>query len=300
MRTDLSQTTFLARKLRQHYIWRRILLERMTEPLHLNLISAGVWLFGSFRAKVAFDLVLRHHHACGILKAADQAKRLGIERLTLLEFGVAAGTGLMNMARVASEVTHCTGVAFDIYGFDTGQGMPPPRTFRDHPELFQAGDFVMDVASLRRSLPDNVHLVLGEVADTVPGFIEGLEVSAPVGFVSIDVDYYYSTKDALRVLIGEPEKYLPTTCIYLDDIEGESYNSYCGEQLAVHEFNQENELRKIEKNPFFNKSRIFQRAPWIDHMFTLHVLDHPTRATIHQARDRQGLVNPYLTAAGRP
>ena len=49
--------------------------ERLSEPLHLNAISAFVALFGSFRRKVEYDLVLRPQNAFGILKAADSAKR---------------------------------------------------------------------------------------------------------------------------------------------------------------------------------------------------------------------------------
>lgn len=288
-----NQVSFLLGKLRQRYVWRRIFLERLAEPVHLNALSVLVWAFGSFRAKVAFDLVLRHHHAYGILAAADQANQLGIERVALLEFGVAGGTGLLNMAHVAARVTACTGVEFDIYGFDTGAGLPPPRSYRDHPELYQAGDFVMDVERLRRSLPPNVQLVLGDIADTAPAWLDS-RPSAPVGFVSVDLDYYYSTKDALQALVGPPEAYLPQTHVYLDDMEQESHNSYCGEQLAVREFNQENELRKIERHPFFRNTRVFQRAPWIGHMFLLHVLDHPTRATLEQPREALRLLNPYL------
>lgn len=294
MTGSLRQSSFLAGKLRQKHVWKRILLERITEPVHLNVASVFVWLFGSFRAKVAFDLVLRHHHAYGILHAADNARQLGFDRITLLEFGVAHGTGLLNMAAVAHEVTQATGVRCDIYGFDTGKGMPAPRSFRDHPELFQAGDFVMDVNSLEELLPPTVQLVLGDVAETVPQFLQELDVRSPIGFVSLDLDYYYSTKDALLIFDAAPECYLPTTILYLDDIEGDSYNSYCGELLAVAEFNQEHDFRKIEVDPFLGKSRIFHRARWVGHMRTLHVLDHPSRNVLTAQREPQRLLNPYL------
>ncbi len=289
-----NQSTFLRDKLRQRHVWRRVLLERMAEPLHLNLLSLLVWMFGSFRSRVAFDLVLRHHHAYGVLAAADQARTLGIDRLALLEFGVGSGTGLLNMAHVAAQVTACSGVEFDIYGFDTGSGLPPPESYRDHPELFQAGDFRMDVDRLRATLPPNVTLVLGDVATTSVEWVRTRSSSAPVGFVSVDLDYYYSTKSALLALLGPSEAYLPQTHVYLDDIQEESHNSYCGELLAVREFNEENELRKIERHFFFPHSRVFQRAPWIGHMFILHVLDHPTRSTLDQGREPLRLLNPYL------
>ena len=51
---------------------RRILRERLTEPLHLNVASLFVAAFGSVRSKIAFDLIQRPHYAYGLLEAADQ------------------------------------------------------------------------------------------------------------------------------------------------------------------------------------------------------------------------------------
>ena len=50
---------FLLSKLKDVDFWERHLRDRLAEPLHLNLISLFVQAFGSFRAKVAFDLVER-------------------------------------------------------------------------------------------------------------------------------------------------------------------------------------------------------------------------------------------------
>jgi hypothetical protein len=68
---------FLLKRLSRRQVWKRIFLERLTEPLHLNLLALPVALFGSFRTKVAFDLIVRQHHAFGLLRAADWAKGAG-------------------------------------------------------------------------------------------------------------------------------------------------------------------------------------------------------------------------------
>src|SRR5262245_1610479 len=115
------------KKLSHRYIWDRIFYERLTEPIHLNILAAFVWAFGSYRSKIHYDLIIRSNNAYGILKAADEAKRLGIKTVSLVEFGVAAGAGLMNMAKIASRVTRETDISFKIYGFDTGKGMPVAR-----------------------------------------------------------------------------------------------------------------------------------------------------------------------------
>ena len=173
----------MLRKLRHGYIWKRIFFERFTEPLHLNLLGLFVFFFGTFRLKVLFDLVLRPHNAYAILKAADDAKKLGIKTISLIEFGVSSGTGLMNMTRIAKKVSKLTGVRINLYGFDTGEGMPPPVDYRDHPDIYQVGDDAMPVQMVTDNLDDNVRLILGNVSDTVADFIAHLPEDEPIGYI---------------------------------------------------------------------------------------------------------------------
>jgi len=290
---------FLFRRLAQRKIWTRIFRERLTEPLHLNLWSLFVWAFGSYRAKIDYDLVVRQNNAYCILKAADFARSQNIRTVSLIEFGVASGTGLLNMAQIAGQVTRATGVSFKLYGFDSGQGMPPARDYRDHPDLYQQGDFAMNQDELKKHLPANVHLIIGEVAKTIPEFISRLSPAEPVGYVVFDLDYYFSMRDALKILQdANPEKYLPITLTYLDDIALDEHNSYCGELLAVNEFNAENPLRKIERNAFFENARIFRRALWLKQIFFFHVLDHPSRSRIQVIDNKRAMFNPYLKFEG--
>jgi len=292
---------FLLRKLQHKDVWERILRERLTEPLHLNGLSLLVWAVGSYRAKIAFDLVVRQWNAYGILKAADQAKALGISRVSLVEFGVAAGAGLMNMAEIARRVTRVTGVQFQLYGFDTGAGLPPPSDYRDHPDLYQQGECGMDVEALRNALPPNAQLVLGDLAHTVRPFIDALSPREPIGYVSVDVDYYSSTVSALRMLTASPEKYLPVTVMFFDDVNNERHTSACGELLAIDEFNRAHRLRQIEQHQFLENSRVFRRADWIKHIYYLHVLDHPHRSTrSREALPKVWIENPYLKPPAIP
>lgn len=282
------------KKLTRAYIWRRILYERLSEPLHLNLIAVFVAIFGSLRSKIACDLILRHQHAYALLAAADEAKRLGFERTTIIEFGVAAGAGLMNLQQIANRIEKATGIGFDIYGFDSGTGMPPPESFKDHPDLYQAGDFPMDQTALKARLQTNTRLVIGDVSDTVSQIIkEGFE-KRPIGFVSIDVDYYRSTVDSLRILESDAKNYLPKVIVYLDDLEDMAHNSRCGELAAVYEFNEAHPMRFIERHAFLRGYRLFKNARWIDHIFQCHVLDHETRNVLVQDRKKVVLSNPYL------
>lgn len=284
---------FLLRKLTHGHIWRRIFLERLAEPIHLNLASLPVALFGSDRAKIAFDLVVRQQHAFGLLKAAEVARGMGVSRVSALEFGVANGAGLLNLCEVGARITRMTGVEFEVVGFDTGRGMPTPRDYRDHPEFYRHLDYPMqNQEALEQRLPANARLIIGDVAETVPQFLAGS--GAPVGFVSVDVDYYWSSVEALRVLDGAPARYLPTVILYLDDIGYDEHNVFAGELLALEEFNQAHALRKITRFNMLRQKRLFQRAKWIEHMYTAHIFDHPVRAEALQQRGGIVLQNYYL------
>src|SRR6516165_597957 len=120
---------------------RRLLAERGTEPLHMTLMAVPVAFVRFLPSKVEFDLIKRRQYAWPMLFAADQAKSLGIKTVSVVEFGVAAGAGLLNMCSIASRTAKATGTEFRVYGFDTGTGMPPALDYRDQPDRFQQGDF---------------------------------------------------------------------------------------------------------------------------------------------------------------
>lgn len=275
------------------YIWRRLfakgrfrslVVERLSEPLHMNAMAVLIAVFGSFRQKVDFDLIVRPQFAFPILFAADFAKRRCVPRITIAEFGVASGAGLINMCNIAASVTKETGIQIDIVGFDTGTGMPKGLDYRDHPECFQPGDFPMNADALRRALPSNAKLVLGPIRETVKDFIASLSPEAPLAFISVDVDYYSSAVDVLKVLEGSPNKYLPIILTYLDDIRIDGANPWCGELLAVQEFNASHALRKIAPFTMLRSKRLFKNPRWIDQIYMAHIFDHRTRTFDHRTR----------------
>lgn len=272
-------------------------MERLTEPLHLNLLSMPVAAFGSFRTKVAWDLVVRQHYAFGALEAADIARGCGLPAVTLIEVGVASGGGLMNLALIAARVSKETGVRCEVHGFDSGTGMPAPVDYRDHPDLYAAGDFAMDPEALRAILPPGCELHLGPLRTTIPAFLDSVRRDAPIGFVALDVDYWSSTTEALEVLKGRPEKYLPRGVVYVDDVALEEHNSGAGASLAIAQFNDEMLQRRLERHAFFENRRIFRRPGWIKQTMFLHVLDHPRRCKPPPALPKRYIENPYLGAS---
>jgi hypothetical protein len=286
---------YVLRRLAHREKLAKVFVERLTEPLHLNALSALVDVLGSYRMKVAFDLVVRQQYAFPVLYAADAAKRFGYDCVTLVELGVASGSGLLNMCRIAERTTRATGIQFRIVGFDAGKGMPPAIDYRDLPEHFQAGDFPMtDLPGLKRALPSNAELIIGDIAETAPAFARTLSKDNPLGFVAVDVDYYSAAKSALAILDGAPENYLPLVPVYFDDIGVDGSNPWNGELLAASEFNAENMLRKIAPFTLLRSRRIFKNTQWIDRMYAAHIHDHPYRSPDHKRKTKRVIANEYL------
>ena len=71
---------------------------------------------------------LRPNYTWAMLHAAYLAKTLGMPRISAIEFGVAGGNGLLALENAAELVEQEMGIEVDVYGFDTGAGLPPPPT----------------------------------------------------------------------------------------------------------------------------------------------------------------------------
>jgi hypothetical protein len=222
--------------------------------------------------------VIRQQYAFGLLAAADLAAEQGVRSILALELGVAEGAGLLNLSELADHTTQATGVQISVVGFDGGFGLPKPIDYRDHPERFGAGDFPMlDEPTLRSRLPAHADLVVGSLADTIPALLGRVSPERPIGFIAFDLDYFSSTQDAMALLQGPPEHYLPAVPTYFDDIDGPYTNPWVGELAAISAFNDEQEFRKIAPWPSLRPERICKNALWLDKMYLTQVLDHPRR-----------------------
>ncbi|HMS47066.1 hypothetical protein [Candidatus Neomicrothrix sp.] len=232
-----------------------------------------------FSKKVFWDALDRPHYAYGIYQAAYNARHQGIDEISAVEFGVAGGNGLVAMEDVADAVTAETGVGVRVFGFDTGAGMPEPVDYRDLPYVWQPGDFPMDVDRLRSRLR-SATLVLGDVAETVGGFVDTYE-PPPIGFVAFDLDYWSSTVSALRLFDEAIERFLPRVFCYMDDVIGSDVEIHCefvGELLAIREFNDTHEDRKLAPiNALAHKRPV--PAIWNDQIWVLHGFTHPLYGT---------------------
>jgi hypothetical protein len=209
-----------------------------------------------------------------LIHAAHVARALGMPKIAALEFGVAGGNGLLAMERAAALVTEMSGTEVEIYGFDTGSGMPAPTDPRDAPFLIEPSYFDMDEAALRARLT-TAELVIGPVGETVPAWAAGSH--APIGFIAFDLDYYSSTVEAFRVLEGEFDAYMPRVQCYFDDTFGYGWTEFMGVHAAIAEYNAASQRRKIGKIHglrFELPPHEFQQA-WHEKMYVFHLFDHP-------------------------
>ncbi len=235
-----------------------------------------------YNRQIGYQVVRRNiyhrgNYAYCMILAAEAALRMSLTKVSVIEFGVWYGSGLKNMCEIADLLQQTLGVEFRIYGFDTGAGLPEVADWRDHPELWGGGTLVMpNFEELRSQLPDNCKLIIGNIKDTLPTFLENHgSAEAPIGFVSLDVDQYHSSVSALKVFDADPTHLTPAVPIWVDD----SYlnvlqTTYAGEGLAIREFNDQHPLRKIEQKII--RTDDFPRL-WHHCIYFAHIFDHPIR-----------------------
>jgi hypothetical protein len=217
---------------------------------------------------------LRQSYAWGMLQAVNLARALAVNRVSVIEFGVAGGNGLVALEQIADRVEDIFSVGIDIYGFDSGVGLPRSRDHRDVPNLTSEGLYTMDRKKLEQRLR-RAQLVLGPINETMPGFLKS--GPAPVAFVGCDLILYTSTVHALRLLDGDPEILLPRIHWYCDDVLGFTFGDHNGERLAISEFNADHETRKV--SPIYGLKHYmpkrFANEMWLDKYWIAHLFDHP-------------------------
>lgn len=260
-------------------------------PLPLRVAAARILLrrmpWVSHEKKIKYGAVDRPHYGHCIYQSGLLAKRLGLDKISILEFGVAGGNGLVNIESHIRQLSGRIDIEFEIYGFDTGAGLPEPRDYRDLPYHWRGGFFRMDREALESRL-SMAELVLGDVAETCPRFFDEHR-PAPVGCVFMDLDYYSSTADALKIFDGASENYLPRVFCYFDDVVGtevELYNDYTGQPGAIRDFNDSHESKKLSPVRYFNTPPVIP-AGWHGQIYSFHDFQHPSYCEFVSDEDQQ-------------
>jgi hypothetical protein len=215
----------------------------------------------------------KDNYLWGLLQASYLATQIHIDLISVIEFGVAGGRGLCALEEMSIVLEKEFGIGIDVYGFDTGVGLPKPVDYRDMPQLYSEGDYVMDIEKLGSRLT-KAKPILGLVNETIISFRESKP--APIGFISFDLDLWSSTHDAFMLFEAKPETFMPRVYCYFDDIMGASCSEFTGERLAISEFNASHEMRKI--SPIYGLKYFLPEAKskqmWAEMFYLAHIFDH--------------------------
>lgn len=215
----------------------------------------------------------RPAHAYCMWHAARLAKELRYREISVAEFGVAGGNTLVVIERYAQKIEEALGVKIKVYGFDTGSGLPLPEDSKDLPYWFRPDQYAMDAEKLRARLK-TAELVLGNVRDTVGTFFTEAE-RPPLGAIFNDLDFFSSSRDALRILDEDSINFLPRIFMYLDDVVGsdkEMYGPFNGELAATEQFNRTHDNIKIHLNQNLLPMPSFY---WRTQIYYVHLFHHP-------------------------
>ena len=239
----------------------------------VGMIAKWQAFFMDMYKKLAYS-----YYAQGLIQATLLAKSRGYDEFSAIEFGVAAGKGLLHLELFAQCVSALYKIKIYCYGFDSGKGLFAPADFRDNPEYWVEGDYNMDIDSLQKKLYQ-AKLVIGNISETSKTFLESFS-PAPIGFISVDVDQYTPTCAILDMLLQDNKYFLPIVPIYFDDVSDS--NEFQGENLAIKEFNAKSDFVKISPEGLDMDRYIFNETTTlrgIVRLKTIKFFNHPNLAT---------------------
>ena len=267
----------------------RKLLSLMLDPYPLRTVllrSIRALGLGSYQRRLEIGAVDRPAYGYAVYHAASIAHKLGYDRISVLEFGVATGNGLLNLEYHAREVSKLIPIEIEVYGFDRGAGLPKPRDYRDLPYHWKEGFYEMDVPALQSRL-ESAKLVLGNVEETALSFFEKYD-PAPIGAALFDLDFHSSTEAALRIFDAAGARYLPRVLCFFDDTIGgeiELYNDYTGQRLAINEFNEKHGTKKLSPAYHLLTRKVVET--WYHQMRIFHDFAHPKYESFLSTEDQQ-------------
>jgi hypothetical protein len=254
------------------------LLRVLSHPksIRLALVRKMVRQFSlfSYKDRLALCAVERPHYGHCIFEAAQLAAHLNYPKISVIEFGCGGGNGLLNAEMHISEVSKLFRVEIELYGFDTGEGLPSPKDYRDFPFYFKSGLYDMKRDNLKSRLT-RAKLVLGDVKDTCRTFFSEYN-PAPIGGVFHDLDFYSSTNESFALFDADTSHFLPRIFMYFDDIIGGNtwlVSEFAGELLAIEEFNKGHSFKKIVANRYMPV--VYPDQWWAHEMFVYHDFQHP-------------------------
>ncbi len=114
----------------------KTILKRLLDPYPVRSMTIALMRLlrlGGYPWRARTGAVQRPAYGYCVYHAAVLARKLGYDRISVLELGVGDGGGLVNLEYHAKQTSKSTGIDIDVYGLDTGEGLPEPLDYRDLP-----------------------------------------------------------------------------------------------------------------------------------------------------------------------
>jgi len=207
------------------------------------------------------------HYESILYEGCLEAKKLGINTVTVLELGVAGGNGIVSLEKYKKKIEKVLDIKIEIYGFDTGSGLPDTGSLNEDLPFFWRTDlYKMDKEALEKRIRSKIFY--GDVKDTVDDFIKVNKNK--ICCIFFDLDLYTSTINFLNQIPKITDHLLPRVLCYFDDVYvPENYISHFnGVFKAIDEFNKKSSEFKLGCSVDHHKSFKFPLAK--TSIYTLH------------------------------
>ena len=213
----------------------------------------------------------RPHYETILYESCIEAKKLGYNEVSILELGVAGGNGIISLEKYKNKIEKFLEIKINIYGFDSGEGMPNTELYQDLKYIWKPGFFKINKKVLEERIKSKIFY--GDIKNTVDQFLTHSPKN--ISAIFFDLDYYSSTKNFLDQIKKMHGYLCPRVYCYFDDVFDVNLSicKYNGELLAIEEFNKENNNSKIAISLDNIKHFKFPLAKNMVHI--MHNFDHP-------------------------
>jgi hypothetical protein len=231
------------------------------EPQHIPFsplsyfLSKSKHVLGYIRRRMQFLSALESWFLAALEKQALEEKQGWSPSENYYEFGVGWGGTLTAYIKALSlfcRENRRNFYKYHIFGFDSFEGLPGKKGFQDDHAAYWKGAFSHSVDEINEKIrkygidlkQGKINLIKGFYEDSLTSELRNRLKKWPPSIVTIDVDYYSSTKIVLEWL----RPILPSGCLfYFDDIWDYHGHPDYGELCAINEFNK---LGKGQLVPF--------------------------------------------------
>jgi hypothetical protein len=163
-----------------------------------------------YEDRVAIGAVDRQTYIYCIFQKDKLDSLLDYKKVSIIELGCGGAMASSIRKNTSSKTERIYEVRIELYGFDTGSGLPKPREYRDIPHHFKDSLYKVDIDAVQRKLK-LAKFVIGDVKDA-QRFLNNI-IQRRLDRLQ-GLDYYSSTFDSFTILmLNQFIFYLEYLCI---------------------------------------------------------------------------------------